>query len=91
MKNRIIKELRREDRLLHRKWSRRIAYFSLILAIVAGVLKEAKDAVTPDNYWDWWDILADVWGILEGTIVRVIAFVSLYIVYRSISQTLVFM
>lgn len=40
--------------------------FGVAIALVFGVLKEAWDATKPNNKWDWWDIGADLCGIILG-------------------------
>ena len=39
-------------------------------AMGAGITKEWCDSHQPDNKWDWWDIAADVAGIIAGLTVR---------------------
>jgi uncharacterized protein YfiM (DUF2279 family) len=34
--------------------------------------KEYGDSKAYGNYWSWWDILADVLGIILGTVIRVL-------------------
>lgn len=78
----MLEELKREDRQLHRKVCRRIAIFSLTLALLAGIGKECIDMFKKDNYFDWWDLLADLWGILEGSIIRIVGFGSITLMLK---------
>ena len=77
--NKIIAHFKRADRQLHRKYSRRIAYFSVTIAIVCGIGKELYDLIRKDGSgWDWWDLAADLWGICEGFIVRLFIVIIAY-------------
>ena len=40
------------------------------LAVGLAIGKEYGDSQSPNNKWDWWDILADVIGIIVGTGIR---------------------
>ena len=46
-----------------------IAIISPILAIVAAIGKEWYDMKQQGNHWCWKDIVADVVGIIVGTII----------------------
>lgn len=51
------------------------AMAGLLTAMGTGVGKEYGDAKSPNNKWDWYDILADALGALTGVIISVIAIV----------------
>lgn len=40
------------------------------LGVGLAIGKEYGDSKSPNNKWDWWDILADVIGIIVGTGIR---------------------
>lgn len=78
--NKIIAHLKREDRQLHRKYCRRIAYFSSTIAIVCGIGKEMYDFIRKDGSgWDWWDLVADLCGVFEGSIIRLSIIIIAYL------------
>ena len=39
---------------------------------IGALAKEYGDSKAYGNYWSWWDILADVLGIILGTVIRVL-------------------
>ena len=49
-----------------------IAIISPILAIVAAIGKEWYDMKQNGNHWCWKDIVADVAGIIIGTVAHII-------------------
>ena len=49
-----------------------IAIISPILAIVAAIGKEWYDMKQNGNHWCWKDIVADVVGIIVGTVAHII-------------------
>lgn len=44
-----------------------------LFALGLGIGKEVGDKLSPNNRWDWWDILADGIGITLGVISLLIA------------------
>ena len=42
-----------------------------LLGIIAAIAKEAYDMKQNDNHWCWKDIVADVVGVVLGTVVHV--------------------
>lgn len=42
---------------------------SQIASICLGVGKEYGDHASPNNHWDWYDLLADVLGALFGSLI----------------------
>ena len=40
---------------------------AFILTLSAGIAKEVYDSYQKDNYFDWWDIVADLVGIIIGS------------------------
>ncbi len=51
-----------------------LAMYRVDVAIVAAITKEYADSKSPNNKWDWLDILADVVGIIIGVLIRVYVF-----------------
>ena len=41
-----------------------------IVAIVAAIIKEVYDHHQPNNHWCWKDIVADVAGVVLGSVVH---------------------
>lgn len=41
------------------------------LAVGLAIGKEYGDSKSPNNKWDWWDILADGAGCMAGTLVHI--------------------
>lgn len=39
---------------------------AFLASFLAGIAKETGDSLSPGNYWDWYDILADFLGSLIG-------------------------
>jgi len=42
---------------------------AMLIALLAGVIKEIYDRSQQGNYWDWHDLLAGFLGILTGFII----------------------
>lgn len=54
-----------------------LAVVGCICALSIGIGKEFGDSVNPNDYWDWWDILADVVGMVVGAILIILMFKNL--------------
>lgn len=48
--------------------------YGVAIAILASLIKEYKDMLTPGNSWSWGDIIADGLGIIIGYSLRVLLF-----------------
>lgn len=46
----------------------------IVGAIMLGIGKEYGDKCSPDNYWSWGDIFADVLGALAGGVMAIAVF-----------------
>ena len=64
--------LKGKDKLYHFSACFVIALYSTEAALAAALAKEYGDSKAYGNYWSWWDILADVLGIILGTVIRVL-------------------
>lgn len=64
--------LKGKDKLYHFSVCFVIALYSTEAALAAALAKEYGDSKAYGNYWSWWDILADVLGIILGTVIRVL-------------------
>jgi uncharacterized membrane protein len=64
--------LKGKDKLYHFAVCFVIALYSTEAAFAAALAKEYGDSKAYGNYWSWWDILADVLGIILGTVIRVL-------------------
>lgn len=49
---------------------------SLLCGISAGAGKEYGDSKCSENFWDWWDILADVLGAVAGSFFSLLTLLS---------------
>ena len=49
-----------------------LAIINPIVAAVVAVAKEVHDHHQPNNHWCWKDILADVAGVVLGTVVHLL-------------------
>lgn len=50
-----------------RTWMPTAMTLAVIFTMAVGAMKEAFDAMTPGNRWDWDDIKADAVGCFLGT------------------------
>lgn len=66
------KGLKGKDKLYHFSVCFVIALYSTEAAIVGALAKEYGDSKAYGNTWSWADILADVLGIILGTVIRVL-------------------
>lgn len=51
------------------------AIAGLLTAMGIGVGKEYGDSKSPNNKWDWYDILADVLGAIAGVLIGIVLIV----------------
>lgn len=60
------------DKIKHAFVCFMIALYSTEAAISAALAKEYGDSNAKGNHWCWWDLVADMIGIVLGTIVRIL-------------------
>jgi len=48
------------------------AIAGLLTAMGTGVGKEYGDVKSPNNKWDWYDILADLLGTVTGVVISIV-------------------
>lgn len=61
-----------KDKLMHASVSLIISLYSTECAITAALAKEYGDKGNPSNHWCWNDIVADMVGVIIGTILRIL-------------------
>ena len=67
-----MESLKGKDKLYHFSVCFVIALYSTEAAFAAALAKEYGDSKAYGNTWSWADILADVLGIILGTVIRVL-------------------
>lgn len=61
-----------KDKLYHFSACLGIAVFDTEAAILAALAKEYGDGKAKGNHWCWWDITADMLGVIVGTGIRLL-------------------
>ena len=67
-----MESLKGKDKLYHFSVCFVIALYSTEAAFAAALAKEYGDSKAYGNTWSWADILADVLGVILGTVIRVL-------------------
>ena len=62
----------RRDKILHFLVCFLAAIFSPLFSLGLALGKEYGDSKALGNHWCWWDILADAFGLVAGTILHIV-------------------
>ncbi len=62
--------MKHQDKVKHFLVCYVIALYQVDVALAAAFAKEYTDHINPHNHWDWYDMLANIAGVILGKLSR---------------------